>query len=147
MPQKTQAHFGTRLLRALDAAHKTQADLARHCDVSRAAVSKWAKGTLPAIDLAIKISDGLDVSVHWLVSGGTLSSRAIQLTDLERQLIGYMRTLQPDQAIGVLAHAKGIAPSGKVPVELPSHMSSSVARKLSLVRSEPLRARGERLRK
>src|SRR4051812_49060715 len=139
MTNGTTDHFGSRLLRALDAANMTQAELSRQCNVSRTAVSKWVRGTYPTVDLALQISDSLNVSVRWLVAGGATSHRGIQLTDLEKQLISYLRMLETSQAVGVLAHAKGIAPAGNLPTDVAPRLSEAVARKLSLVWPPPKR--------
>jgi transcriptional regulator with XRE-family HTH domain len=137
MTSQARDHFGTRLLRALEKANVSQAELARHCNVSRTAVSKWVRGSVPTVDMALLISDRLDVSIRWLVAGGLLSEREIQLSELERQLIGYVRLLKSQEALGVLAHAKGIAPENAKPAQLAPHLSGAAARRLSLVWPPP----------
>lgn len=60
-----------RMAKAIQRSGKTKAELARHCGVTRPAVSKWCNGNSKSIDaaLAVKAATFLGVSAEWLATG------------------------------------------------------------------------------
>lgn len=62
---------------------KTHADIARHFDVSREAVSQWAKGGLPRAGLWKEVADYLGCRKEWLFEGGDqMEADVMRIEDL-----------------------------------------------------------------
>jgi transcriptional regulator with XRE-family HTH domain len=89
--------FAARFKRAwkeLKAPIKTQKELAKLLGVAQATVSDWINGEkLPSMDTALEISEKLDCSVLWLLTGKT------ETTNIELTNSGYLEqaNLTPEQ--------------------------------------------------
>lgn len=86
---------------------KTAKELATFLDVSQAAVNGWKNGSYPSSKYIIKISEFLDVSVEWLLTGEGEKTATMNVVEdiwksksYQREAVNeYYPNLSEDQAL------------------------------------------------
>jgi len=91
---------GTRITQLLAIKGKQPIDLAIHCGVGEAAVSKWRSGlNLPSILMLSQVADFLDTSMDYLLSGKQI--RDLSLDELT--IVANYRSLKTNEQVAVKA--------------------------------------------
>lgn len=99
--------FLKRVLEELDFLNASKADLARFLNVRKSTVYSWfERDTIPAADTALKISDFLNVSLEYLVTGEKDESKKskTELSDFEKNLLRESADLLPEDKVELMAY-------------------------------------------
>lgn len=91
-------HFGERLRNSIKMNSKTQKELCAIWQINETTLVRYLSGDrLPKIDLLEAISETLNVSVDWLITGKEFAS---ELTEDEIEMLeSYRRCTQPNKEI------------------------------------------------
>lgn len=84
--------FGERLKIAIKSAGTTQKDLAEKIEITKTAINNYASGRIPDAKILYKISESLNVSMEWLLTGENSNSDSTEIAYVPAsQLKGNLR--------------------------------------------------------
>lgn len=75
----------------------TQTDIHEKCGIASGALSQMESGSrTPSALTLYKLSTALNCSTDWLITGNSMNSQNLQLTEQEENALMIMRELPPD---------------------------------------------------